>query len=560
MGRGACGGPTMSSHYQYTPYVWPMLVAAGLSVPLGAYAWRRRSVPGALPFAVMCLFGLPWMLGSALELAAVNLPAKIFWVKFQSVWQGPAASAVLWFALQYAHLTRWLNRRVLILLFFPWLAGLALTVTNDAHHWFWAGFTLDGGVRPVRGPACWILLGYGFALATAASVVFVWLFWRSRLHRRPAALCLGGQLAVRVAYLLDASRANPLPIDPVPISIVFVTVSYALAVFHFRLLELIPIARGTMVEQMREGMLVLDTRERIVDLNHAAEQIVGIPAARARGGSLAEVFPACRTTETEISVGSRHYALHLSSLKDWRGSPLGSLILLHDVTEQKRAQEQLLEQQRALATLQERDRVARELHDGLGQVLGFVKMQAKSARVLLARDQVSEADACLARLAAVAQDAHADVREYILGARAGMSAGGGFLPALEDYLRRFRENYGIAAQLDVAAELRAQALEPTVEAQLLRIIQEALTNVRKHARAHAVDIRLGVSNGRAEAMVRDDGAGFDAALLEAAEGQKFGLRFMRERAEEVGGALQVRSAPGQGTQVIISVPLQEGPL
>jgi signal transduction histidine kinase len=549
----------MSSHYHYTPYIWPTLVAAGLSVPLGAYAWRRRSVPGALPFAVMCLFGFPWMLGSALELAAADLPATIFWVKFQSVWQGPAATAVLWFALEYAHLTRWLNRRVLILLFLPWLAGLALTVTNDAHHWLWAGFAFEGGVRPVRGPAYWVFLGYGLALAMAASVVFVWLFWRSRLHRRPAALCLGGQLAVRVAYLLDAFHVNPLPIDPVPISIALVTVTYALAVFHFRLLELIPIARGTLVEQMREGMLVLDARERIVDLNHTAEQIVGIPAARARGRTLAEVFPACRLRKPEISVGSRDYALHLSSLMDWRGSPLGSLILLHDVTEQKRAQAKLLEHQRALAMFQERDRVARELHDSLGQVLGFVKMQAGSARALLARNQVPEADACLARLAAVAQDAHADVREYILGARAGMSAGGGFLPALEDYLRRFRENYGIAARLDVAAELSAQALEPTVEAQLLRIIQEALTNVRKHARARGVDIRLGVSNGRAEAVVRDDGAGFEAAALESAEGQTFGLRFMRERAEEVGGAVQVRSAPGQGTQIIISVPLQVGP-
>jgi signal transduction histidine kinase len=160
-------------------------------------------------------------------------------------------------------------------------------------------------------------------------------------------------------------------------------------------------------------------------------------------------------------------------------------------------------------------------------------------------------------LVAVAQDAHADVREYILGARTDISADVGFLPALTQYLRRFSENYGIAVELSAPPELSDGAFEPMVEVQLLRIIQEALTNVRKHARARRVRIGLSVYDSRAEAIVQDDGAGFDSALLETAEGQKFGLRFMRERAEEVGGSVQIRSAPDEGTQVVICVPLRK---
>jgi signal transduction histidine kinase len=148
------------------------------------------------------------------------------------------------------------------------------------------------------------------------------------------------------------------------------------------------------------------------------------------------------------------------------------------------------------------------------------------------------------------------VREYILGVRAAGSAEIEFLPSLEDYLRRFRATYGIAATLEASPGLAGRVLEPMVGAQLLRIIQETLTNVRKHARARAVHIGLSVSDGQAEAVVQDDGEGFDPARLETAEASTFGLRFMRERAHEVGGTVRVDSVPGEGTRVVITVPLQ----
>ncbi len=232
---------------------------------------------------------------------------------------------------------------------------------------------------------------------------------------------------------------------------------------------------------------------------------------------------------------------------------LGDL-LLHDVTTQKQVQAQLLEQQRALAMLAERERLARELHDGIGQVLGYVKMQAQAARDRLAQDQKAAADSDLAQLVAVAQDAHADVREYILSARSRPVTEPGLLPALRQYLRRFGETYKIRTELILPPELTGGAFEPTVEAQLLRIIQEALTNARKHAHAQCVQVTIVLEEGGAQIVVKDDGVGFDPMLLATADGQKYGLGFMRERAEEVGGCVEIRSAPGAGTRVIICVP------
>jgi signal transduction histidine kinase len=552
----------MNWHYQYTPYIWPSLVCGVFLAVLSVYAWRRRSVPGALPFAVMCFFSLPWAAGSALVHAAAEAPAKIFWLQFETVCYVPIATASLCFALDYADLGRWLNRRTLSLFAVPPVLILILALTNRAHHLVWLGFSTQGHIIPQHGTVGWVSYVYCMFLLMATSVVFLWLFVRSPLHRWPVALCLCGQLAVRVSVPLAYSDFNPIaPLDPMVIAGIFAATTYALALFRFRMFKLIPIARGTAIEQMSEGMLVLDGQQRIIDLNPAAEKILGVAATRARGAILAEAFPECVPAATEIIRGrgdtTQYYALHHSTLKDKRGLPLGSLILFRDVTEQRRAQAQTLEQQCALATLRERDRVARELHDSLGQVLGYVKMQTQAARTLLARDRASEADACLAQLSAVAQDAHADVRDYILSVRAAGPENPGFLATLEAYLQRFTQHYGIVTKLNVEPALADRPVEPMVEAQLLRIIQEALSNVRKHAGACGVHVRLGASDGWAETIVQDDGAGFDPALLDTAAGREFGLSFMRERAEEVGGNVRVHSSPGKGTQVVIRVPLRK---
>ncbi len=554
----------MSWRLEYTPYIWPAIASPAFLGVLAVYGWRRRSVPGALPFAALTMCGLQWALGSALELASTDLAAKLFWAKFQSAWLLPTATAGVWFVLEYADLRRWLVRRNFVLAAVPPLLWFLLALTNDSHHLLWSGFSFEGSVHFVYNTAAWILLVYAYSLGLTTVLVFAWLFWSSPLHRVPVALCLCGQIIARAGYGLRMAGVSPVPhVDPLILSFDLGAAMYSIALFRFRLFNLVPIARGTVIDQMCEGMLVLDRERRIMDLNPAAEKILGVPAARARGAGLADLLPGCRVGEqAEITLGAgeatRHYAVHHSAISDRRGLRVGAAILLDDITLQKQAQAQLLEQQRALATLQERDRVARELHDTLGQVLGYIKMQAAVAETYLERDEHEEAKRRVARLAVAAQDAQSDVREYILGTRAVVSGVAPLVPALRDHLRQFGENYGIDTELNVSPELADRVFEPMVGAQLLRIIQEALANVRKHARACRVDVRIGIQDGRVEATVQDDGGGFDPAAVQPAGGHRFGLQVMQERAEEVGGAVHVHSAPGAGTRVVITIPLGKG--
>ncbi|MDP2727579.1 MAG: GAF domain-containing protein, partial [Dehalococcoidia bacterium] len=205
-----------------------------------------------------------------------------------------------------------------------------------------------------------------------------------------------------------------------------------------------------------------------------------------------------------------------------------------------------------LAVLEERDRLAREMHDSLAQVLGFISVKAAATQDLLETKRVAQARHELRQIEKASQEAYVDVREAILGLRASVVLGGGLSRTLKEYLHKFSSQNSIKAEL-ISNQEKNPNLTPAIEVQLIRIIQEALTNVRKHAMARRVWVRLQANDGEAEIQIEDDGQGFDLSQVLQREG-RYGLHTMQERAESVGGKLTIETAPGQGTKVIISLP------
>ena len=216
------------------------------------------------------------------------------------------------------------------------------------------------------------------------------------------------------------------------------------------------------------------------------------------------------------------------------------------VIENARLQEQIAN----MAIREERDRLGRELHDSLGQVLGYIGLKTDQINDWLRRGLVEDVGQGLTELNQVAQTAYADVRESILGLRAAVTADAGLENVLREYLNRYQREWHIAGELTVA-EGALPPLLPSVEIQLLRIVQEALTNVRKHAQASHVWIRFEREPERLVVTIRDDGIGFDPTLLRR---EHFGLETMRERAESVRGRLQIDSAPGRGAVIHVTLP------
>jgi len=209
-----------------------------------------------------------------------------------------------------------------------------------------------------------------------------------------------------------------------------------------------------------------------------------------------------------------------------------------------------------LAVLEERSRLSRELHDGLAQVLGYLHLQGRVLEQRLAAGEVTGAQAVAAEMRETAGRAYDDVREAILGLRSTLTPGVGLVPAVKEYLRRFGEQSGLTVNLMVSEHARV-AFAPTVEVQLLRIIQEALTNARKHSGARRVWVRFERDAHSDLIIVEDDGRGFDPAEATRGAGLHFGLQTMVERAQSVGGVLRIQSEPGAGTLVIVELPRED---
>jgi len=556
----------MLGSYQYTPAIWPSALTVMLLLVLAVYAWRRRNLPGALPFVIYCLFSMAFLAPKVIEFLAVDFETKIFWFNIAHPWWLPGTTALTCFVLEYTWPGRWLTCRTLALLSIVPLLDLALLFTNNFHNLLFRAYEFSGDVVPLFGPAGWVFVVYNLGLRVVSVTALTWLFVRSPQHRLPAILIMIAETIVGIVIVLDPyieeSQFFYVPEKAVPV------VACAIALFGYRFFDAIPLARQTVIEQLQAGMLVLDLEERVISVNPAAERILNAPANQVESKLAKQLLPGypgkpladSGETEIELSLGEgtslRYYMVTDSLLNDFRGLEVGRLLLLRDVTEKKRARAQILEQQKVQAVLEERAGLARELHDSIDQALAAAQLQAETANELIDRGEFAAAQDTLSRLVEVTQSAHVDIQQYLLGAKTLLTQGQDLFVALPQYVKQFSRDFGIPTDLVIAPGMTEQGLESQAKVQLIRIVQEGLANVRKHAHASAAQVVFTCNAGRIQMRIEDDGVGFDVARLFEAKGQRFGLRSMRDRAEAIGGAFQILSAPGRGARVMVEVPYE----
>ena len=216
----------------------------------------------------------------------------------------------------------------------------------------------------------------------------------------------------------------------------------------------------------------------------------------------------------------------------------------------------LRDELRAVAVQGERERIAREMHDGLAQVLGYVNTKSQAVEELLGAGRVTEASKQMSELSEAARLVYVDVREAILSLSPPLLPERGLTRALEEYAARFAESSKLAVRFRATPAARDASLSPEVEAEVFGVAREALTNIRKHAHAQRVTIDLTEEATEVLLRIVDDGIGFDAEKASAGPERwpHFGLAGMRERAESVGGRILWRSQPSAGSTVELRVP------
>ena len=210
---------------------------------------------------------------------------------------------------------------------------------------------------------------------------------------------------------------------------------------------------------------------------------------------------------------------------------------------------------RELAVAEERERIAREMHDGLAQVLGYVNTKSQAVEQFLEDGRVAEARTQLHQLASAARSIYVDVREAILGLRSAIDPATGLVPAIEAYARRFEEASKLVVDVRASGEARSVILPGAAQGHLFRVVQESLTNVRKHAEARRASVLLEVAGSSLVLSVTDDGRGMAAVEDRPTDWPHYGLAAMRERASAVGGAIEWVRTPEGGTLVRLMVPV-----
>ena len=204
------------------------------------------------------------------------------------------------------------------------------------------------------------------------------------------------------------------------------------------------------------------------------------------------------------------------------------------------------------AVLAERNRIAREIHDNLAQEMLGISVQLEVvARTLPPSAEVAKSH--LDRVRALVRHGIAEARRYVWDLRSQALENQDLPAALVDTARRLTAETTVHAQVEVSGTFRP--LAQSLESNLLRIGQEAINNAVRHAQAQRILVSLNFDRKRVRLSVRDDGCGFDHQTVGNGESAHFGLVGMRERAKQLGGALQIHGSPGQGTEVVVDVPI-----
>jgi PAS domain S-box-containing protein len=508
-----------------------------------------------------------WCLGYALQVSGADFFTVSFWYRCANDFVG-WKSPVVWFLWALTVAGQRITRQRVMLLFAIPVVTDVLNVTN---HWhglvyrrMWLDTTTDFPTLLFEcGPWYWVITAYCCLLLVAVIAVQI----RAALHRqllhREQGLVIAAATAIVLMFIIvtvsgqDVMFANDL--TPVVIGIAATVSGLA---FRFRPQEAVPVPRNAVMEKMTNAVLILDHRHRIMDMNPAAEAFFGLKAAKTVGQTVAQVLSdwpelvaASRDksiSNCEISREGRHYEAYISVLREGRQAA-GFIVVVQDVTDQKAVEAELSQQQQALLVLQERERLARELHDSLGQVLGYTNNQIQAIRDMLKTGgKLPDIDRSLVRLSHVITEANTEVREFIYEVKTTLLFKEGFFAALQQYLTHFEQNFQIRVEMHNPDHLTEDELDLTAGMQLFRIIQEALANVRKHAQADQVEISFAKQDEQILIAVRDNGVGFD--VDQSVDQYSYGLEVMRERAEQIGGEVQIDTSPGMGTTVKVFAP------
>jgi signal transduction histidine kinase len=557
-------------------------------------SWRRRKTKGGFYIALAVLAIAFWTLSAGVNYATVPIPLKVFFAKLEYTFYNSTFAFLAMFALTYAGYEDWLKKRLIkaFFLILP-ISNILLAWTNDWHGLLWKSFNRsEFGNNTVifeHGP------GYYWATVTGTLMILsiILPLWQAshkgtELSQRQARLLfIASILSVvsTVIYLLGNLRLKG--VDWAPIICSVLGIMFILILYGTRLLDLVPIARYTMIEQMNDCVLVLDENNRMVDFNPAAQEIFEInqnhlgkqiKIVMAHWPEVIDLFSPNSNKTSQLTImhkdKPRVFDTHLTTFADSSGKPYGKLIMFSDVTKHhqneqaleqrlfeiqelnknlQESQAQVVAQQRRLAKLEERKRLGRDMHDSVNQSIHSLMLFSETLIALLQKDQTNKAISVAERIQESGRRALKEIRLLVFETQSQEA------DEITDLIAALQERFNfvenrVGIQTDIILDGTLAFIPSEWNENLYWITIEALNNALKHAQTNKVKVFFHCRDNHLEMKIVDKGVGFDPNF---SNNGGMGMRTMQERAELLGGQLSVTSSPGHGTTVSFRAEIQE---
>jgi PAS domain S-box-containing protein len=365
----------------YSYHISLPLAALFVALVLAVRVWRHRTRPIATTFLVLMFALVWWSLAVVLEHASLSLSAKIFWVKMSYFGIVTLPTTWLVFTLQYANREKWLTRRNLAILTVLPIITLVMVWTNDVYHLMWKDIWLDTSLSPPVDAVThniwfWVQAIYSYLLILLGTLTLSSVFLHSSgIYRKQVGTMLLATAVPWVANFLYIAGIGPFSVvDPTPLAFAITGAAFWWGLARLQLLDIMPIAHDAIFKNIADGVVVLDTQNRVIELNPAAQRIVdrkrsdiiGRPYSMVLPGQagLLPLKPEMTETQGVISLGEgqtlRYYGISISQITTKQHFS-GHLVLLHDDTERVKAEVEYRERVRLETELIERKRAEETL-------------------------------------------------------------------------------------------------------------------------------------------------------------------------------------------------------
>jgi len=588
-----------------SPPLIALLAGPAILVPLAWYALARPQVRGARWYGLVLLTIAFWSATYLWELSADNLDSKVFALKVKYLAVVLLPSGWIGFILSFVGSPPgrvW--RRVIPVAI---ISAIFLTIawTNDWHGWFWGRLTIEqiGPYRVIHGRAAffWVNVIYTYVVLAAGLVLLVSHAVHSPyLYKQRARTLIAGTLVPWIGNLAFVLSTEETIIDPTPFLFTCTGVIAAVAVFRYELFEPVPTLRDARIESIGDGIIILDRRWRVADLNPAAEAVLRCTRAEAAGSAIDRLLPgwpvaAGTTAAADVTVGegplARVYDVRSSDVRSRAGETTGKVVVLRDVTERRHAELALRESEaRYRAVIEEREQLlvraeeanrlkdeflatlSHELRTPLTAVLGWTRMlvraEVQPERVAHALGVIERNAVAQARLV----DDLLDISR-ITGGRLRLKMAKADVSAL---VREALDAIGPSADAKrITIDVRLINPVPLITVdpeRLQQVIWNLLTNAIKFTpEAGTVTVSVAPASAGVELTVSDTGRGIAPAFMpfvfdpfrqaesgsnRSVPGLGLGLAIVQRIVEAHGGRVEaVSDGPGRGATFRVYLPV-----